>query len=201
MDQRDTVIVTTEDGLHGVINPSSQALDGSQSQVQVQMEDGQQVWVPYDLLDMQADGSYYLPISLAQLTGLSTTRLSDERETVLPVIEERPVIERRQVSKGRVRVTKRVHERQERVDEPGYRERVNVVRVKVDQVLDEPVGVRYEGETMVIPVIEEVLVVEKKLVLREEVRITKLREEVHNPQELTLRREEVSVERIEAGAD
>jgi stress response protein YsnF len=45
-------------------------------------------------------------------------------------------------------------------------------------------------------VLEEVLVVEKRLLLKEEVRITKRRIETHMPQRVILRREEVAVERI-----
>jgi stress response protein YsnF len=50
---------------------------------------------------------------------------------------------------------------------------------------------------MIIPVLEEVLVVEKRLMLREEVRITRRRSEVHETQEVMLRSESVSVERLQ----
>jgi stress response protein YsnF len=56
---------------------------------------------------------------------------------------------------------------------------------------------RYEGDTLIIPVIEEVLVVEKKLLLKEEVHITKYVGETQQEKTVTLRSEEVSVERTE----
>ena len=59
---------------------------------------------------------------------------------------------------------------------------------------------RSEEDTLIIPVLEEVLVVEKRLLLKEEVRITK-REETHTPQRVTLRREEAAVERINREGD
>lgn len=62
-------------------------------------------------------------------------------------------------------------------------------------VVSEAAPVRYEGDTMIIPLYEEVLVVSKQLVLVEEVRIRTQRSERHEPQPVTLRREEVSVER------
>jgi stress response protein YsnF len=43
--------------------------------------------------------------------------------------------------------------------------------------------------------VEEVLVVEKRLMLREEIHIRKQRIEMHQPQRITLRSEEVQVER------
>jgi stress response protein YsnF len=43
---------------------------------------------------------------------------------------------------------------------------------------------------------EEVLVVEKRLMLKEEVRVTKSRHEVRDPKEVTLRSEEAVIERL-----
>jgi stress response protein YsnF len=48
---------------------------------------------------------------------------------------------------------------------------------------------------MIIPLLEEVLVIEKRLILREEVHIKKRHREVHAPQEVLLRKEEVEIER------
>jgi stress response protein YsnF len=49
----------------------------------------------------------------------------------------------------------------------------------------------------VVPVLEEVLVVQKQLRLKEEVRITRHRREAHAPQTIVLRSEEVEVERFD----
>ncbi|MDB5301088.1 MAG: hypothetical protein JWO87_2751, partial [Phycisphaerales bacterium] len=56
--------------------------------------------------------------------------------------------------------------------------------------------VRREGDTLIVPLVEEVLVVEKRLVLREEVRVTTRRSQTHQPQRVTLRSEEAEIERI-----
>jgi stress response protein YsnF len=61
-------------------------------------------------------------------------------------------------------------------------------------VLDRPVEVRHEGNTTIIPIYEEVLVVEKGLMLKEEIRITKRTTETHQPQQVITRSEEVIVE-------
>jgi stress response protein YsnF len=49
---------------------------------------------------------------------------------------------------------------------------------------------------MIVPVIEEVLVVQKQLRLIEELHIRKSRTERHEPQTVTLRKEEVTVEQL-----
>jgi stress response protein YsnF len=82
------------------------------------------------------------------------------------------------------------------VDEPEYIEKVDVERVPVNQQIESPLRPRYEGETLIIPVMEEVLVVERRLMLKEEIRVTKRRQTVHNPQRVILRSEEILVERI-----
>jgi hypothetical protein len=50
---------------------------------------------------------------------------------------------------------------------------------------------------MIIPVLEEVLVVEKRLRVKEEVHITRVRKEVHTPTHVTVREETVNVKRVE----
>lgn len=50
---------------------------------------------------------------------------------------------------------------------------------------------------MVVPVLEEIMVVEKRTILKEELRITSTRREVREPQRVVLRKEEVSVEHFD----
>ena len=48
---------------------------------------------------------------------------------------------------------------------------VEIERVRLDRLLDQPVEPWQDGEWLVVPVMEEVLVITKQLVLTEEVRI------------------------------
>jgi uncharacterized protein (TIGR02271 family) len=117
--------------------------------------------------------------------------------TVVPVLEEELDVRRRRVETGGgVRVEKTVDEYEACVDEPLTKEEVEVERVALGLAVEGPVAVRYEGDTMIVPILEEVLVVEKRLVLKEEIRITRRRRELHAPQRVTLRREHATVERI-----
>lgn len=118
-------------------------------------------------------------------------------ETVVPVVAEEVTIGREQVETGRVRIAKHVHEHEEVVDVPGFTEEVEVERVPIGRILDGPVEARYEGDTLVIPVMEETLVVQKRLLLKEELRVTRRRRETHDPQRVILRREEAQVERLD----
>lgn len=127
-------------------------------------------------------------------------RIASGRETVIPVVrEELDVRKRRVETDSGVRVHKMVKERQAIVDEPLAKDEVRVERVKIDRTVDAPVEVRYEGDTMIIPVLEEVLVVQKRLVLKEEIHVARRRSQTRAPQRVTLRSETAEIERIEGG--
>nr|CAA9295714.1 hypothetical protein AVDCRST_MAG63-4749 [uncultured Armatimonadetes bacterium] len=122
--------------------------------------------------------------------------VSATEAVVVPLISERMTVEKQVVETGGVRITKRVHERQETFDEPLVQEQVDVQHVPVNRIVDGPIAVRHEGDTLVIPLLEEVLVVEKRLMLKEEVRVTRRKIETRDPRTVTLRREEAVVERF-----
>ncbi|WP_437821844.1 YsnF/AvaK domain-containing protein [Sorangium sp. So ce1078] len=118
-------------------------------------------------------------------------------ELIVPVVAQELDVKKRTVESGRVRITKQVHERVESVEEPLASERVVVERVAVNQVVTEPPATRQEGDTLIVPVVEEVLFVEKRLVLKEELRITRIRSvEMSPPERVALRSEDVRVERM-----
>src|SRR5919202_1757931 len=84
-------------------------------------------------------------------------------EAVVPVVEETAVVRKERVVTETVRLHKRVREEEEVLDVPVQTEAIEVERVPVGRWLDAPAEVRREGDTTVYPVVEEVLVVEKRL--------------------------------------
>lgn len=188
--------VLGSDGLLGYIDPSGPVQD---DQRRIVLNDGRAVLVPARFLEGQEDGSYYISLNRAQL-NLPVNQMGED-EVVIPVIEETAEVSRKRLEKGRVKVTKEIHEREELVDEPTLSEEVEIERVPVNRSVDQAPEVRYEGDTVIIPVLEEVLVVEKRLVLKEEVRVTRRRKSNRNPQRVKLRLEEVKVERRHSSED
>jgi uncharacterized protein (TIGR02271 family) len=153
------------------------------------------VLVPVHILIREEEGRYAVPMALAELERRAG---ADPREPplVLPVIQEALDVRTRRVETGRVRITKVIHEREELVDEPLVQEEVTIERVPVNRVVEGPIPVRHEGDTLIVSVLEEVLVVETRLLLTEELRITTRRTETHQPVPVTLRREDVTIERV-----
>jgi len=123
------------------------------------------------------------------------------KPAVIPVMEERAVVKKRVVETGRVRIRKDVREYEEHIDIPHVHEEVRVERVPVDHIVEEAPQVRTEGDVTIIPVMEERYVLEKRLVLVEELHIRRERHETHRPEVVKVLKEEVEVDRVPAGAD
>ncbi|XYD11947.1 YsnF/AvaK domain-containing protein (plasmid) [Methylobacterium sp. NMS12] len=129
---------------------------------------------------------------------VSTQVASGETRTI-PVVEETARIEKRAVETGRVRVRTDTETHDQILRESLRSDSVAVTRVPVNRTLVEgeaaPVA-RFEDGVTIIPVLEEILVVEKRLVLKEEVHIrqTSADEDVEVP--VTLRRQHAVVERV-----
>ena len=189
--------VKDKDGLYATVVPGSPPLRSNAAQVVVQTESGQQFLVPTDLLVQQPDGSYALPRRLMELEHYgSEPRVHQDEPMVVPVLVEELEVQKRPVKTGKVRITKVVHEHETIVDEPLLRDNVAITRVPMQRVVDGPVPVRDEHGTTIISVVEEVLVVEKRWMLREEIHIRQQRLETHQPQRITLRSEDVQIERV-----
>jgi uncharacterized protein (TIGR02271 family) len=120
----------------------------------------------------------------------------------LPLIEERLRVDRVEVDRGGYRVGKRVELREDMVDEELRRDEVRIERRPIGRTL--PLGSapvpHHDGDTLVIPVLRETVVVEKRLVLVEEVRITRTAVTERLQQPVTLRAEQIEIERLDADA-
>ena len=210
--------VTDAKGVRGTIDRRVTPLESAAgASVIVRLEDGREVSLPARSLAERADGKLYVLSDFDELAarnngdGLNTRAESDDEaarshaaahsqsaDAVVPVVEEHLRVGRREVEAGRVRFTKRVLEDEVVVDDVVVREEVEVVRVPVGRQVEAPPPAREEGDTLIIPVLEEVLVVEKRLVLVEELHVRKRRVEERRPQSFTLRKEEVVAERLDA---
>lgn len=117
----------------------------------------------------------------------------------IPVIEEYVTVGKKVVETAHVTVSKTINEKTESYQIPLKQEEIIVKRVPKNELVDTiPPVSRYEGEIMIIPVLKEVAVVEKRIMLVEEIHISKSHTEKIETQEVTLRKEEVNVTRTES---
>ena len=135
---------------------------------------------------------------LAQSTMEQRNEFDEKKNTettVIPVVQEKAIISKEIVDTSKVIVRKRVTEEETTLNIPLIHERFTIEHVPVNQIVASPPAVRQEGDTTIIPVLREVLVVEKRYELVEEVHVTKKKTVVPHVQEITLRKEVVEVER------
>ena len=125
-----------------------------------------------------------------------------EQVRTIPLVAEEVVIEKRPVEAGRVTVTTQVDARHELVEESLRREDVTVERVPIGQpVTDVVPQIRQVGDVLIVPVLEEELVIEKRLVLKEELHIRKTVSLEQVREEVTLRSERAVITRDEPNED
>ena len=92
---------------------------------------------------------------------------------IIPILEEELDVSKRTVRTGTVRVETSTTIVDEVASALLETSNVEVVRVPVGREIDEAPQVRTEGDTTIVPVLEEVLVVQKRLILKEELHITR----------------------------
>lgn len=112
----------------------------------------------------------------------------------VPITEERLRIAKENVETGRVRVTRNVSREEVMVREILAGVRYRVERVPVDRIVASVPPVRDELDRMVVPVTEEVLV--KRFRVVEEIHLIPERTETPVEEQVTLRRTDVTVERL-----
>ncbi len=127
--------------------------------------------------------------------------MADEEVAAIPLVEERLAVSKQQVESGRLRVRIAVDEREEMVPVELAHHAVEIERVPKNVPLDALPSVRLEGNTTVIPVVEEVVVVEKKLVLVEEIHVRRKTETRTEDIPVAIRSERAEIERDGVAAE
>ena len=124
-----------------------------------------------------------------------TDETSSPSELTLELVEETATVSKRTVETGRVRVSTHVEERQELIAQALRRDDVLVERVPINRVVETAPAIRHEGDTVIYPIVEETLVVEKRLLLKEEIHIIRTSRVETVEQEVTLRAMHADVQR------
>ena len=185
-----TETVVFVDGSRGRI--LSSALPVSDGVAEVLLDSGQRIFIVMEALIPLEEGGHRVEAHPSTFE----VQAAEEDVTVIPLVAETMTVSKREIETGKVRFQTTVTERIETIDEPLSRTEVQTRRVEVNQFVDSPPPVRYEGDTMIVSILEEVLVVEKRLRVKEEVHITQVQTEYRAPQSVTLRTETLLEERV-----
>jgi hypothetical protein len=157
--------VVTTSGRKGRVFRASRFLDRSNVN-KVEFDDGAETSVLATDLHVQPDGTFLMDDKAAADDGPAAS--PPEAEQVAPP----------------ARIERASGGRDVMFNEPLFSEDVSVERVPVNRIINGPAQTRQEGDTTIIPVVEEVITVQKRLLLREEVRITRKRTEIRKPRRI-----------------
>jgi uncharacterized protein (TIGR02271 family) len=138
-------------------------------------------------------------LSLAAESEQSATDSTDDPK--LTLLAEQLEVHKEAVETGRLRVSKQTHTREAFVDETLVSEQAEVETIPVGRQVFEMPTVRQEGETTIIPIVEEVLHTERRLMLKEEVRITRRRKTEQFQGRVPLRYQEAVITRVQSATE
>jgi len=193
MRSTEPIEVTGSRGLRGVLlDPPSSDPD---QLVRVQLDDTRVLELPAGLLRSNGNGSYTLPFGPEDIDRMAQETGSGR--TVIPVVAEELELGKRAVATGGVRVQRHVLEQEEEIDMPLLSEHVQVRRVLLDREVEGPLPIREEGDTLIIPVVEEVLVISRRFRLKEEVHVRKLTREERHRERISVRRQQAEIQEFD----
>lgn len=130
----------------------------------------------------------------AQVSPVASAR-GVAQEQVIPLVEEQMVVGKTEVETGRVKVRRETEEYVQTVSVPLTDVRWEVEHVAINQRVDAQPEMRQVGETIIFPLVEERLVVNRELWLREEVHVRRVKSTVEKSADFSLKRDLLVEER------
>jgi len=115
----------------------------------------------------------------------------------IPLHVEEVSVSRREIKKANVQIALITGTREQLIDEELAHVRVEIERVPIGRTIEVVPPIGHEGDITIIPVVEEVVVVERRLVLKEEVRVRRVSTKERHQEPVVLRQQEAVVTREE----
>jgi uncharacterized protein (TIGR02271 family) len=125
----------------------------------------------------------------------------DDEGVKLALFAEDLVVGKETVETGRLRLSKQTRTIEAKVDENLIHEDAVVETVPRGHRIFAMPATRVVGNTTIIPIVEEVIYTEKRLILKEEIRVTRRRTTEHFHDTVTLRHQEAVVTRDQSATE
>ena len=113
----------------------------------------------------------------------------------IPLHAEEVSVSRREIKKANVQIALVTGTREQLIDEELTHVRVEIERVPIGRTVEVAPPIRHEEDITIIPVVEEVVVVERRLVLKEEIRVWRVSTKERHQETVVLRQQEAAVTR------
>jgi uncharacterized protein (TIGR02271 family) len=138
-------------------------------------------------------------VSLAAESEQSSTDSVENPK--LTLFAEELEVQKETVETGRLRVSKQTRTREAFVNESLLSEQAEVETIPIGRQIFEMPSVRQEGDTIIVPIVEEVLHTERRLILKEEVKITRRQKTEQFQDRVTLRYQEAVITRVQSATE
>jgi stress response protein YsnF len=116
----------------------------------------------------------------------------------IPLHVEEASVSRREIKTANIQIALVTGTRQQLIDEELTRVRVEVERAPIGRTIEVAPPISHEGDITIIPVVEEIVLVERRLVLKEELRIRRVSTKERHQETVELREQEAVITRERA---
>ena len=168
------------------------------------LPNGQRVVLPTDVLMAgltAANGHEYESGKDTFGAAAADQRQTLPSETVVPLVEEHIVVGKRQVETARVRLRRETEEHVQTVSVALSNVSWEVEHVPINQLVEAQPEIRQVGDTIIFPMVEEKMVVQRELWLREEIHVRKTTSTVEKSAEFPVKRDVLVENRSDGRAD
>jgi uncharacterized protein (TIGR02271 family) len=138
-------------------------------------------------------------LPVAPKSGLHTADSTDDPK--LTLLAEELAVGKETMETGRLRVSRQTRTREAFVDESLVSEQAEVETIPIGRQIFAMPSVRQEGDTTIIPIVEEVLHTERRLILKEEVKVTRRRNIEQFQDRVALRYQEAVITRVQGATE
>jgi uncharacterized protein (TIGR02271 family) len=136
------------------------------------------------------------PEEQAQTPDKTGEETKDKDQVVVPLHAEELSVAKRRVVTGQVKVGTVTRESEHLIEELLEHEHVEIERIAIGKQVDKAPPVREEGDTLIIPILEEIVIVERRLLLKEEVRVRRIRKKQPYQERMVIRKQEAVITRL-----
>src|SRR5215472_7462043 len=127
--------------------------------------------------------------------AMSVRTPADPHDVVVPLYQEQASVTKRRFVTGRVKVSRVTHQSEKLLIETLAQQRVKIDRIPIGKLINAVPKIREKGDAIIIPIVEEIPVVEHRLVLMEEVWVRRIRSKENHRQRVMLRCQEAVITR------
>jgi len=136
------------------------------------------------------------PEEQGQKSDKTAEKIQDKDQIVVPLHAEEVSVAKRRVITGKVKIGTVTRESEQLVEGLLEHEHVEIERTPIGKPVDKAPPVREEGDTLIIPILEEIVVVERRLLLKEEIRVRRTCEKQPYQERVVVRKQEAVITRI-----